>query len=217
MRCRTFDVVLMDIQMPIMDGLTAAKRIREELKLTLPIIAMTAHAMQQDIDKSHAAGMDGHINKPVDPNRFFDVLVEVLNDQKLHSIPSNEAPLGLASSDAFVPNSLSFIDKKQAMQALLNDESLYTELTNDFVALGPELHALRTAIDEKDFSSIIRIAHIYTTALKYIGAYGLAELARSIELTIQQNEQDKVEGFFVQLNLLHSELTKMNAKFEQQR
>ena len=213
----TFDVVLMDIQMPIMDGLTAAKRIREELKLTLPIIAMTAHAMQQDIDKSHAAGMDGHINKPVDPNRFFDVLVEVLNDQKLHSIPSNEAPLGLASSDAFVPNSLSFIDKKQAMQALLNDESLYTELTNDFVALGPELHALRTAIDEKDFSSIIRIAHIYTTALKYIGAYGLAELARSIELTIQQNEQDKVEGFFVQLNLLHSELTKMNAKFEQQR
>ena len=74
----SFDVVLMDIQMPIMDGLTATQRIRQELQLRIPIIAMTAHAMQQDIDNCHAAGMDAHVGKPVDKARLVNTLGEFL-------------------------------------------------------------------------------------------------------------------------------------------
>ncbi|NDV93133.1 response regulator [Alteromonas sp. 345S023] len=207
-----FDIVLMDIQMPKMDGLAAARAIRNELRLPLPIIAMTAHAMQQDIEKSYDAGMDGHINKPVDPNRFFDLLVEILDGQKATSSAKGAHKSKPASSDPIVPYSLAFIDKKQAMQALLNDEALYKVLLNDFIALQPELETLRKAIEERDYKTILRIAHIYTTALKYIGAYALAELASSIELVIQRNEQLDTEGFIVRLDLFHHELRQMNDK-----
>ncbi len=204
---QTFDVVLMDIQMPVMDGLTAARAIRDELHLSLPIIAMTAHAMQQDIDESLAAGMDGHINKPVDPNRFFDVLVEVLSEQKANAtLPACVPPITLGS--------LGLIDKANAMQALLNDEGLYRDLLNDFVALTPELDALRKAIDKQDMVSVVRITHIYTTALKFIGAFALAELASSIELAVKHNPKADVAGTLEQLELLYKELIGMNAKVE---
>ena len=71
-----FDLVLMDMQMPVMDGLTAAQKIREELKLDVPIVAMTAHAMQTEIEKSFAVGMNAHIVKPVKPEYLYQVLSE---------------------------------------------------------------------------------------------------------------------------------------------
>ncbi len=73
---RDFDLVLMDIQMPIMDGLEASRRIREnpEIRPELPIVAMTAHAMSSDYAKSLDAGMNDHITKPIDPQNLFAVL-----------------------------------------------------------------------------------------------------------------------------------------------
>jgi PAS domain S-box-containing protein len=70
-----YDLVLMDIQMPEMDGLTACKKIRTDLQLTeLPIIAMTAHAMEKDIENSRAVGMNEHIIKPIHPDDLFSML-----------------------------------------------------------------------------------------------------------------------------------------------
>ena len=203
-----FDIVLMDIQMPVMDGLTAAKHIREELKLTLPIIATTAHAMQQDIDKSLAAGMDGHINKPVDPNRFFDVLVEVLDKRQ------SSATTEVISETSVAPTSLTFIDKPTALKTLLGDETLYSDLLNDFVALEGELSALRQAIDNHNYPAIARIAHIFTTTLRYIGAFSLAELASSIELAIKRNEHEADEEFNDKLEILHNALVELSARVE---
>lgn len=203
---RAFDAVLMDIQMPVMDGLTAAKHIREELKLTLPIIATTAHAMQQDIDKSLAAGMDGHINKPVDPNRFFDVLVEVLDKRQ------SSATTEVTNDKIIATDSFTVIDKSKALETLLGDETLYNDLLNDFVALEGELSALKQAINTHDYTSIARIAHIFTTALRYIGAFPLAELASTIELIIKRNEHKTTDGFHDQLEALHETLLELSEK-----
>jgi len=201
-----FDVVLMDIQMPVMDGLTAAKHIREELKLTLPIIATTAHAMQQDIDKSLAAGMDGHINKPVDPNRFFNVLVEVLDKRQ------SSATSEVTNDKLIATGSLTLIDKSKALETLLGDETLYNDLLNDFVALEGELSALKQAIDNHNYPAIARIAHIFTTALRYIGAFPLAELASSIELAIKRNEHKTTDRFDDQLKAFHEALLELSEK-----
>jgi CheY-like chemotaxis protein len=76
---KKYDLVLMDIQMPEMDGLTACKKIRNELELVkLPIIAMTAHAMAKDIENSKTVGMNEHIIKPINPDDLFAMLSRFL-------------------------------------------------------------------------------------------------------------------------------------------
>ncbi|MGD9731023.1 MAG: ATP-binding protein [Desulfamplus sp.] len=82
-----FDLVLMDIQMPVMDGLVAANKIRNEKKMiNIPIVAMTAHAMSGDREKSFDAGMNGHLTKPVDPVELYKVLEQfILNKDNLSS------------------------------------------------------------------------------------------------------------------------------------
>ena len=73
------DVVLMDIQMPVMDGLTATRHIRQQKEFAnLPIIAMTAHARQEDKDKSFAAGMNKHMAKPVNAKLLLSNILDVL-------------------------------------------------------------------------------------------------------------------------------------------
>jgi len=83
---RPFDAVLMDIQMPVMDGLTASKELRKRYSAQqMPIIAMTAHAMSGDREKSLAAGMNAHITKPIVLNELFDTLsywIEYKNNNK---------------------------------------------------------------------------------------------------------------------------------------
>ena len=76
-----FDAVLMDIRMPVMDGLEAARNIRlfdKSDAQTIPIIAMTANAFDEDVEKSHAAGMNAHLAKPIDPEKLFAVLQEFI-------------------------------------------------------------------------------------------------------------------------------------------
>jgi CheY-like chemotaxis protein len=72
-----YDVVFMDVQMPVMDGLEATRRIRHTMSYSkddLPIVAMTAHAMKGDYEKSVDAGMNDHITKPIDPNELYRTL-----------------------------------------------------------------------------------------------------------------------------------------------
>ena len=81
-----FDIILLDIQMPVMDGLTAAKCMRESGKVSLkniPIIAMTAHAMQEDVDKSLAVGMNAHLTKPIDVAALRTCLSKFIVQRKL--------------------------------------------------------------------------------------------------------------------------------------
>lgn len=72
---RDYALVMMDIQMPVMDGITATREIRKNKRFeNLPIIAMTAHAMTGDREKSIEAGMNDHVTKPIEPELFFEVL-----------------------------------------------------------------------------------------------------------------------------------------------
>jgi len=76
---QSFDAILMDIQMPEMDGYEATRVIRHQMNGTLPIIALTANAMQQDIDACLNAGMDDHVSKPIRKEKLLEVLDKYLN------------------------------------------------------------------------------------------------------------------------------------------
>jgi len=80
----SYDLVFMDVQMPVMDGLTAADKIRKVLKLNVPIIAMTAHTMQEDIDRSLTSGMNIHLTKPINPELMFKTITKLLSGQEQH-------------------------------------------------------------------------------------------------------------------------------------
>jgi CheY-like chemotaxis protein len=82
----SYDIVLMDIQMPEMDGLTATSIIKNDLKLTeLPIIAMTAHAMEEDVQKSLEIGMNEHLTKPISQDILYGMLLKYLKPLKNES------------------------------------------------------------------------------------------------------------------------------------
>ena len=78
-----YDVILMDIRMPIMDGLTAARSIRQlkkETAKTIPIIAMSANAFDEDIEKSRLAGMNAHLTKPIEPDLLYRTIFQLCGD-----------------------------------------------------------------------------------------------------------------------------------------
>ncbi len=89
---KDYDLVLMDIQMPEMDGLTAAKAIRDQGISALPIVAMTAHAMSSDRDKSLDAGMNDHITKPIDPAQLDRTLVKWITPGRRSAPDDREVP-----------------------------------------------------------------------------------------------------------------------------
>jgi len=153
-----FDAVLMDVQMPEMDGLEATRAIRERERGAgggrVPIIAMTAHAMEGDRERCLAAGMDGYISKPVEA----DDLVRTVE----------------RAAGAF--------DASRAAARLGGDENLLRELLELFLADAPRMVSeVRDAIDAKDAEALRRAAHALKGSVANFGAGGAVDAARRLE------------------------------------
>jgi signal transduction histidine kinase/CheY-like chemotaxis protein len=191
-----FDLVLMDVQMPRMDGLEATRRIRllgfgpERL----PILAMTAHALEGDRERSLAAGMDGHITKPIDPDRLYGEIARHLD--RGASRPAPDAPGGISSEsppsgkrqeeegpapEASAPPAAGegeppVLDRAGALRRVGGREELLRRLLSRFAAEQADvLRAFREA-RERDPEEAVRLAH----TLKGTGAnLGLDRLSRA--------------------------------------
>ena len=156
----SFDVVLMDVQMPDMDGLEATTAIRRAETLTgghIPIVAMTAHAMQGDRDRFLAAGMDGYVAKPVRPHELY------------------AAVEGCALAD------VSFA-WDAALESVGGDEAMLRELAEMFFAECPKLmQQIREHIASADGPELRRAAHTLKGAAHVFGAEAAAEAAHRLE------------------------------------
>lgn len=205
-----FDCILMDVQMPELDGLAATYKIRKEYNIDTPIIAMTAHAMKQDLEKSAAAGMTAHVTKPIDPEYLYQVLSEVLlaepkSKEKL--VDSNGTLQAISSANQI--EKLLLVDYQKARENLFMDEDCFQSMLVDFADMKPTIDSLESCIQEKDYQAIYKIAHDAVSTLTYIGAFELAKLAKSLEITLDRNEQDKTSGFKEQLTLFNEALVKL--------
>ena len=166
-----YDLVLMDIQMPEMDGLTASKLIREQLQLTeLPIVAMTAHALPDDIAKSRAAGMNAHVTKPIVPEQLYATLQQQLGVAVKHVTGPALRPAVAAATI----NPL-YLDEAKARANLGPQADMYPSLLYIFLNEHKPLpEKLLVQLECHDYEAISRVMHSLKAAAAYIGAFAFA-------------------------------------------
>ena len=175
-----FDAILMDVQMPVMDGHEATRRIRQLPGFAdLPIIAMTAHAMQQDREDCLAAGMNDHITKPVQPARLFAVLDRWIAGSPGPVEPTSVPPHETASP---FPAELPGIATKLGLNYCNNKPALYRRALRLFcdsqAGACPEIKA---ALAAGDRMTARRTAHSLKASANTIGAIALAGKAQALE------------------------------------
>ncbi|WP_161796348.1 ATP-binding hybrid sensor histidine kinase/response regulator [Arsukibacterium ikkense] len=185
-----YDLVLMDIQMPEMDGLTASRLIRQQLLLTeLPIIAMTAHAMAEDIEKSRLAGMNAHLTKPIIAEQLYATLQQQLQIP-VKLFPHKTLPVLTAE----VSQDPLQLDEARARANLGAQAALYPSLRHIFLNEHKALaDKLQNQLHSHDFDAISRAMHSLKAAAAYVGAFAFAEHCGQVETHLRCGRPDKAE------------------------
>lgn len=201
---KSFDLILMDIQMPEMDGHTAAKKIRaefEEPKCKTPIIAMSAHASEAEIEISKHSGMDDYITKPFQPTDFFKkVMSHVLTEEKLQSIRNtvitNPTPKiteeitkqdTKQNTDNSVTDTLNVNTEGVVNLAFIHDftkgnKDRIAKMVNMFLKFTPdEMDKMQQLFDDKLFPELGTLVHSFKAKFTYMGMPQLSVIAKEIE------------------------------------
>ena len=182
-----YDLVLMDAQMPEMDGFEATREIRRPqsrvLNHRVPIIAMTANAMQGDREKCLAAGMDDYVSKPVAPQTLAEVLEKWLTKEAVVAVnPASEVPGGPAAVSVQAPE-VPVFDQAGLMARLMDDEDLAREVIECFLIDTPkQIAALRVYLETGDAPSVRRQAHTLSGASANVGGEALRAVAIEMEM-----------------------------------
>ena len=194
-----FDAVLMDIQMPGMDGYEATARIREDLKLgpeKLPIIAMTAHAMSGDRDKILHAGLNDYLTKPIDVEKLSKALLTWLQ-------PDSAAEAGPASVDEIAPVLIaadSVLDANAALQRLGDNQTFYVRLLKKVRETQPNsARNIRDAIQLGDIPTAHRLVHSLKSVGGTIGATELNSAAANLEQVLGLEDVSNYESKLVEV------------------
>ncbi len=206
-----YDAVLMDIQMPEMDGYEATKLIRnweatqkhilsEQNVYCIPIIAMTAHAMEGDKSICHAAGMNDYVTKPIETKQLFDVLHKWIQPGDRKVVDKQPAP---EKDDTYIPDQLPGIDVKTGLERLGGNKKLYKELLLKFIerySLAPQ--QIRSALESNKTEEAAHLAHTYKGVSGNIGATKIYSSINELEQMFQQNKKSEIDGL---LNTLEKE------------
>ena len=197
-----FDLVLMDIQMPGMDGLQATRLIRADAALAaVPVIAMTAHAMAGDREKSTAAGMDDHVNKPFEPTQLFEVMLRWLAPAS--PLPVAPAPVVDASAATAGP----VVDFELGLRRCLGKPELYQKILGRYLkqreAAGGEI---RAALENGELEAGARRSHTLVSTAAMLGAPALSDAARELHDAIDLGLPERWPALLARLDDLQARI-----------
>jgi signal transduction histidine kinase/HPt (histidine-containing phosphotransfer) domain-containing protein/ActR/RegA family two-component response regulator len=194
-----YDLVLMDIQMREVDGLTAARRIRAiERCKHLPIIAMTAHAMDGDREKSLAAGMNDHVTKPIEPEQLYRALLKWIPPARLAGRRSptatpEPATATVAPGAAGAMPAIPGIDWQQALDSVDRQRGRLDKRIQGFLReYLPGARIVREAIAQQQYDVLQNMMHNLKSSATYIGAVDLAAQAQAVEQALYSGREDRI-------------------------
>ena len=178
------DLILMDIQMPEMDGIEATKYIRNQMAISIPIIALTANAFKRDIDLYLSIGMNDYVTKPFEENVLFNTIANTLNIRTktptltniLQSKPSNETPL---------------YDLTNIKTLSCGDQSFVNKMIEIFVEHTPtSVTEIKVAFENQDYLTISKIAHRMKPSIDNMGIHLLKNPIRELESSAKMEVVD---------------------------
>jgi PAS domain S-box-containing protein len=191
----TYDCLLMDVQMPVMDGYTATTKIREMKKHSdLPILAMTANALAEDKKRTLEAGMNDHLTKPINPDDLFKALVKWIETEgREFETPPPQSTVSDSVVETNLPDSLPGIDIEAGVQKVGGNAVLYTKLLQDFFMDHREdISAIHKAIEREEYETAQRLAHTLKGIGATIGANELQQTAERLEGAFKDKSMDVI-------------------------
>ena len=175
-----YDIILMDIQMPEMDGITAARMIREQLQMSIPIVALSANATPDDTRKYLSVGMNAHVPKPFKREQLFDVIKGVLKHEVEVEV---EHPMTQE-----IHSSYSTVELDQIGGG---DENFVLSVLQTFVTTIPrQMQNIKKALISKDVGNLRSIAHQIKPSIDLLHIHSVKELIRSIERDATESVPD---------------------------
>jgi PAS domain S-box-containing protein len=207
-----FDAVLMDIQMPVMDGYTATRVLREEMGLSqLPIIAMTANAMASDRDACLAAGMNEHVGKPFDVTRLSVLLASFKSAANSTAVSiSSDTTVGLSEVPLVLPVSrykpieipkVDEVDVVGALERFGGNEALYARILQSYLSDIRQLpDKFEQTLAQNELLAATSLVHTLKGLSATVGASYLAAVALQTEITLKSAVEDGISA--ADLNIL---------------
>ena len=189
-RANHFELVLMDINMPIMDGYSATSIIREYQKYdNMPIIAMTANVTESDIEKSKSYGMQAHLSKPIDVKTFYKTLLQFIKPKISAENSSHKREKKAVVTSSVSLDSLPNIDVTDGLSRLNNNSVAYQNVLYKFADMFTNISSeLSTAVSEQKFDEGRALAHNLKGLSGNIGAKEIYALAQELEESFKDGD-----------------------------
>lgn len=194
-----YDLILMDIQMPIMSGYEASTIIRK-INKDIPIIALTANAMKEDIEKTKQAGMNEHLNKPIEVEKLYSTILKYISS-RIDNINKVDNIENINYTKDIIPNFL-HIDVNIGLNHLVGNKQLYLKILTDFYNSYTGLN-----LEDLDKEVFRRTIHTIKGLSANIGAIALYDTLILLE---ESEDKYKLKDFYIELNKVLSELSCLN-------